>query len=194
VGWRELLRRTVAAIDEDNCLGLAAQLAFYSLLSLFPALLFVVAMIGYLPIEDVLTTTLEALGAIAPREVLLLLRMQLDEIARGDHGSLLTLGIAGAVWSSSAAMVAVIDARNRAYDFGERRPWWKRRVMAVALTLALSIFIVAALAFVMIGPDLAQLVAAWFGLADVFALLWSIVRWPRGVADGVHPLAIGNPN
>lgn len=52
------------------------------------------------------------------------------------------------------------------------------RLVAIALTLALSLFIVAALTFVMIGPDLAQRVAAWFGLADVFALLWSIVRWP----------------
>lgn len=69
LGWREVLRRTISDIDRDNCLGLAAQLAFYFLLSLFPALLFLVALIGYLPIENTLTAMLEALGAVAPREV-----------------------------------------------------------------------------------------------------------------------------
>ena len=101
--WREMLKRTIAEIGEDNCLGLAAQLAFYFVLALFPALLFLVALVGYLPIEDTLTGMLAALGTVAPGEVLTLLRTQLEELARGSHGSLLTLGIGGAIWSSSAA-------------------------------------------------------------------------------------------
>ena len=97
-------------------------LSIYFFLSLFPALLFLVALIGYLPVENVLTQLLEALGTIAPSEVLTLLRTQLDEVVRGSYGSLLTLGLVGAIWSSSAAMVAIIDALNHAYDIEERRP------------------------------------------------------------------------
>jgi len=176
--WREVLKRTIAEIGEDNCLGLAAQLAFYFFLALFPALLFLVALVGYLPIEDTLTGMLAALGTVAPGEVLTLLRTQLEELARGSHGSLLTLGIGGAIWSSSAAMVAIIDALNHAYDIDERRSWWKRRVVAIALTVALALFIVMSLAFVLAGPGVASWVAGWFGLEPAVALVWAIARWP----------------
>jgi membrane protein len=174
----EIVTRTIREIDDDNCLGLAAQLAFYFFLSLFPALLFLVALIGYLPVENVLTQLLEALGTIAPSEVLTLLRTQLDEVARGSYGSLLTLGIVGAIWSSSAAMVAIIDALNHAYDIEERRPWWKRRIVAIALTVALALFIVTSLVLVLVGPDVASLMAGWVGLGPAFSLFWAMARWP----------------
>jgi len=174
----EIVTRTIREIDDDNCLGLAAQLAFYFFLSLFPALLFLVALIGYLPVENVLTQLLEALGTIAPSEVLTLLRTQLDEVVRGSYGSLLTLGIVGAIWSSSAAMVAIIDALNHAYDIEERRPWWKRRIVAIALTVALALFIVTSLVLVLVGPDVAALMAGWVGLGPAFSLVWAIARWP----------------
>lgn len=174
----EIVTRTIREIDDDNCLGLAAQLAFYFFLSLFPALLFLVALIGYLPVENVLTQLLEALDTIAPSEVLTLLRTQLDEVARGSYGSLLTLGIVGAIWSSSAAMVAIIDALNHAYDIEERRPWWKRRIVAIALTVALALFIVTSLVLVLVGPDVASLMAGWIGLGSAFSLFWAMARWP----------------
>lgn len=173
----EIVRRTIREIADDNCLGLAAQLAFYFFLSLFPALLFLVALIGYLPVENVLTQLLEALDTIAPSEVLTLLRTQLDEVARGSYGSLLTLGIVGAIWSSSAAMVAIIDALNHAYDIEERRPWWKRRIVAIALTVALALFIVTSLVLVLVGPDVASLMAGWVGLGSAFSLVWAMARW-----------------
>ena len=178
VRWTEIVKQTVAEIGNDNVLGLSAQLAFYFFLALFPALLFFVALLGYLPIEDLLTELLAALGSVAPGDVLALLRQQLDELAQGSSGGLLTVGVAGAVWSSSAAMVAIIDALNRAYDVTDWRPWWKRRGLAVALTLALALFIIVAMALVLIGPD----VAAWFarraGLGSAFAVAWAIARWP----------------
>lgn len=176
--WTEILKRTLVEIDQDNCLGLAAQLAFYFFLALFPALLFLVAWLGYLPIENMLTEMLEALGTVAPTEVLELLRTQLAELARGSHGSLLTLGIVGAIWSSSAAMVAIINALNHAYDVGERRPWWKRRIVAIALTVTLALFIVMSLALVLAGPSAASRVAEWLGFGPAFGVFWAIARWP----------------
>lgn len=180
--WRAILGRTIADIGRDNCLGLSAQLAFYFLLSLFPALLFLVALIGYLPIENTLTAMLSALGTVAPQQVLALLRAQVEEIASGDPASLLTLGIAGAVWTSSAGMVAIIDALNHAYNVAERRPWWKRRLVAIVLTIALSLFIVLALLFVLVGPGLARQAAAWLGMGSLFGVAWAIARWPLMVA------------
>ena len=178
IPWSEVVQRTVKEIGDDNCLGLAAQLAFYFLMALFPALLFLVALLGYLPVENALSELLTALGTVAPQELVRLLRKQLAQIAEGSQASLLTLGIIGAVWSSSAAMVAIIDALNRAYDVTEWRPWWKRRLLAMLLTVALALFIIIALMLVLVGPAIAFRLANWLGLGSAVALLWSLIRWP----------------
>jgi membrane protein len=176
--WLKLVRDVVRAVRKDNCLGLAAQLAFYFLLSLFPALLFLVALMGYLPVENAIVELLSALSAVAPHEFVVLVRTQLDDLAHGGWAGFLTLGIAGAFWSSSTAMVAMIDALNRAYDVAEWRPWWKRRIVAIVLTLALASFTAISLALILVGPSVANRVARWFGVAPLMASLWSIARWP----------------
>ena len=176
--WSAVARRTLREISEDNCLGLAAQLAFYFLLALFPALLFLVALIGFVPVENALAELLSTIGTVAPRELVSLLRGQLTSVAEGRHASLLTLGLLAAIWSSSAAMVAIIDALNRAYDVAEWRPWWKRRVVAVVLTVSLALFAMIAFALVLIGPDLAARAAAWLGLGTWAGVAWALIRWP----------------
>jgi membrane protein len=176
--WREIVKHTIHEIDDDHCFGLAAQLAFYFLLALFPALLFVVALIGYLPVEDALAELLQALGAVAPQELVELLQQQLEQIARGNEASLLTLGIVGAIWSSSAAMVAMIDALNHAYDVSEWRPWWKRRLVAISLTVSLAVFTLIALGLILVGPDVASLAVGWLGLSPFVTTLWALLRWP----------------
>lgn len=179
--WRDIIKATIAEIGDDNCIGLAAQLAFYFFLALFPALLFLVALIGYLPVEDALASLLAALGTVAPNEVLRVIREQLTEISSGSHVGILTVGILGAVWSSSAAMVAIIDALNHAFDVSEWRSWWKRRLLAMALTMALSVFIIVSLVSLLVGPDAVGWIAAIFGLDSVVATIWAVMRWPVSV-------------
>lgn len=176
--WPEVVRRTVHEISEDNCLGLAAQLAFYFLLALFPALLFMVALIGYVPIDNALDELLAALHTVAPGELVGLIRVQLAEIADGRHAGLMTLGIAGALWTSSAALVAIIDALNRAYDVTEWRSWWKRRALAIVLTIALAFFILISMTLVLVGPNVLQSIASWVELAPAVTVLWAVLRWP----------------
>jgi membrane protein len=178
IPWSQVFRTTVHEIADDNCLGLAAQLSFYFLLGLFPALLFLVALVGLVPVETSLPELLAALGVVAPQELVELLRGQLAQIAEGSQASVLTLGVLGAIWSSSAAMVAIIDALNRAYDVTEWRPWWKRRLVAVGLTIALALFIVLSVVLVLVGPPIAFRVADWLRLEPAVAVLWSLLRWP----------------
>ena len=176
--WRQIAKRVFAEINDDNCMGLAAQLSFYFLLGLFPALLFFVALIAYLPIENVLDELLLSLATVAPAEMVELLRTQLDTIADGSHAGLVTLGIVGAIWSSSAAMVAIIDALNRAYDVSEWRPWWKRRLVAIGLTIALALFLLTAFVMVLLGPELMTALADRLGLGSAVQVVWRILRWP----------------
>jgi membrane protein len=177
ISLRELLARTWREFNADNCLGLAAQLAFYFALSLFPALIFVVALASYFP-RTVMNDALAALEPVAPTEVVSLIRTQLDSILAAEQGGLLTLGVLGAVWSSSGALTAIIDALNRAYDIEESRPWWKVRLVAIALTLGLALFILVAFTLVIAGPEMAGAIAGWFGLGQAFTWVWNVVQWP----------------
>lgn len=149
--WSEIFARTLRETRDDGCLGLAAQLAFYFVLGLFPALIFLIALIGFIPVEPAIDDVLGGLGRFAPPEVVAIVERQLTDIAGGQQGGLLTLGILGAIWSSSAAMTAIIGALNRAYDIEEWRSWWKMRLIAVMLTLGLAAFILLSLALIMIG-------------------------------------------
>lgn len=180
--WRELARRTIADTLEDDCSGLAAQLAFYFFLSVFPALLFVVALVGYLPIDTRITAAIDQLEALLPAEILLFLREQLAAAFAGGQGGLLTIGVIGAIWSSSSAVTAIITALNRAYDIDEWRPWWKRRLIAIVITVALAVFVVSAFAFVVGGGDLASWVADRLGFGPVLARVWGILQWMVAVA------------
>jgi membrane protein len=90
----------------------------------------------------------------------------------------LTFAIAGAIWSSSSAMTAVITTLNRAYDIEEFRPWWKTRLIAIGLSVALAIFAVVAFALVVGGSDLAAAISSWVGAGDVFRRVWSVAQWP----------------
>ena len=167
---------------EDDCAGLAAQLSFYFFLSVFPALLFLVSLLAYLPLGATLAEAVSRLEAILPAEIVALIREQVEQAAAGSHGGLLTVGVAGAIWSSSSAVTAIITALNRAYDLEEWRPWWKRRILAVLLTIAFAVFVVLAFAFVVGGADLAEWLAGRIGASDTFAVVWSIAQWPLAFA------------
>jgi membrane protein len=176
LSWGQLFKRTYRRIWDDNVLGLAAQLAFYFLLALVPALVFVVALVAYLP-ADPIQTLMDQLRTVAPPSVTDILRQQLTEIMQGRHGGLLTLSILLALWSSSAAMVAVIDTLNRAYDIEEGRPWWKARLTAILLTVSMAAFVLIAFGLVMAGPPLAEWVASRTGVPQI-EWIWKIGQWP----------------
>lgn len=76
-------------------------------------------------------------------------------LANNENGGLLTLGVAGALWSSSAALVSIVGAVNRAYDIDEGQPWWKVRLVAIGLTLGVALIVLVALSLVLVGPALA---------------------------------------
>jgi membrane protein len=178
ITWRELFKRVATEVMADNCLGLAAQLAYYFFLALFPALLFLVAVISFIPITGLLDAITAMLARVAPGEVLTIVREQLLKIANDKSTGLLTLGMLGTIWSTSSGMTAIIDTLNQAYDIQESRPFWKVRLMAVGLTVALALFIVISLALVLVGPTLAEKVAVWAHMGPVFAWTWKILQWP----------------
>ncbi len=182
LSWRELLARTYKETKEDDALGLAAQLAYYFFLALFPAILCVIALASFLPLQNFADEIVSAFGRLVPEEMLSVIRTQIVRLADGNDGGVFTLGLLGALWSSSAAMVAMVDAMNRAYDIEEARPWWKVRLTAILLTIGLSVFIVLAFGLILAGPQAADWASARFGFGPAFALAWKIVQWPIAFA------------
>jgi membrane protein len=180
LSWKEILRRTFdEAFFKDNCLGMSAQLAYYFFFALFPALLVVLVIASYFfenSTEFVSRMFMMADGLV-PAEALQIIKEQLVKIGENQAG-LLTIGMLTALWSSSAAMTAIIDTLNNAYDVEEGRPWWRVRITAILLTVSVALFIVISFALVLAGPLLADWLTYWFGLSSAFAWGWKILQWP----------------
>ena len=176
--WSELIKRTVHETMGDDAQGLASQLAYYFFLALFPALLCLLAIASFFPLQNVTGDVVRVLGPFAPSEMLNIIRQEMTKIAEGQHGGLFTVGLLGALWSSSSALVAVIGAMNRAYSVDEGRPWWKVRVTAISLTVALSLLIVVAFTLIVAGPQLADFLAAYGVFGSPIVWTWKILQWP----------------
>ena len=173
-----MLKRLARRLFTDDLLGWSAQLSYYFFLALFPALICVVALASFFPIEHLTDIMLGILMRVAPPDVLALVKRQLAVIAESRNTGLLTFGIIGTVWSASAGMNAVIRTLNFAYHVPETRPWWRVRLRAMALTLVVPAFALASLTVVLVGPIIGERLAGVVHLSAVFVWSWRIVHWP----------------
>jgi membrane protein len=188
-GWGEILRRTAVKVYNDDCLGLAAQLAYWFFLALFPTLLCLVALASFFPLEPLVPRLIEIAGPWLPEDIMQIVRDQLVKISEGQHGGLLTFGLLAALWSSSAAMTAIIDALNRAYHVQESRPWWKRRLVAIALTGGLAVFLLISVAVIATGPDLLGRLMPRLGIGVPLDWLGEGARW--AIAFAIIAIGMG---
>src|SRR6185503_4161105 len=150
--------------------------------------LFITAIISFIPVSGLLDASTAMLPRVAPGEVLSIVQDQILKIAHEKNGGLLTIGMLGTIWSTSSGVTAIIDTLNQAYDIQESRPWWKVRLLAIGLTVALAGFIVFSLALVLVGPTLAEKIAIWAHMGTVFEWTWKIAQWP--IVFGLVTLAI----
>jgi membrane protein len=176
--------RVVQRVKDHEIFGRAAQLSYYFLLALFPLLLVLINVLGYMAQEGTAfrERLLLYLAAIMPRSAITLVRTTLDEISNASGSGKLSFGLLAALWAASNGMGAISDTLNTAYNVRERRPWWRVRIISVCLTIALAILILAALAIVLYGGTIGEALAARYGFGDFFTSLWTIVQWPIALA------------
>jgi membrane protein len=174
----ELLKRTFNEAIADDIQNLAAQQAYYFFFALFPALLALISVASFFPLDTLVNDVVTMLERVAPPDVIRIVRGQLEQISNTNAGGLLTLAFLFTLWSCSAAIVSVTTTLNAAYDITEARPWWKVRLIAIALTLALAVFILLSMTLVVAGPALAERIAASMGLGPAFEWSWKILQWP----------------
>jgi membrane protein len=175
---KDLGRRVIHEIQEDDCWGRAAQLAYYFLFALFPFFLVLTTLLGYLPVPNLMDRLMEMLAEMLPGDALRLVQDNVREIVTSQRGGLLSFGILAALWTSSSAITAIVDGLNRAYDVQEGRPYWKVRLIAIVLTVGLSLFIIVSLVLLTFGPQIGGWIADQVGLGSVFQIAWNLLRWP----------------
>lgn len=177
---RDFLRRVWKRANEDDIFGHAAQLSYYFLLALFPFLLFLITLFGYFSgaSSDLRRELITYLSSVVPGSAVRLVIATVDEITQARGGGKLSFGLMAALWAASSGMSAIGETLNHAYGVRETRPWWKVRLVSMALTIALSILILSALALVLYGGQLGQVLAASVGLGNAFTATWAVLRWP----------------
>lgn len=180
------LRELVEESLKDRVLGLAAETAFFAVLSIFPSLLIATSLLSMLDVfagADVAEETEQrvtgALDQILTGRASPVIE-SVEAVFEGGYGGLLTFAALGAMVTLSGAWAVVVDALNHAYDTEERRTWVRRRLLGLAMGLATVVVVVVALSTIVVGPllgrgdDLADLV----GLGQVFATVWNLLRIP----------------
>ncbi len=184
-----VVRNAIHDIMQNHTMAMAAGLSYYFVLSLFPLLILLAAIVAYLPIPNLFETVLGAMARVVPPDSMGLVRKIVASIISPHRGSLLTLGILGTLWSASGGFNSLIEALNVAYDVPETRPIWKTRlVVSIQLMFIVGLLMVIGVGLMLVGPEFGSWLAAKVGLSDQFADMWNYLRW--GVSIGFAVLAV----
>lgn len=187
------LKRTLTEFREDNLADWAAALTYYGLLSLFPALIAMVSLIGLFGDPKSTTESLtDIITSIGPRSAAETFSGPIESITenRGAAGFAFVLGLAVALWSASGYVGAFTRASNVIYETPEGRPFWKLRPLQLAVTLATVVLLaLIAVSLVLTGP-LVEAVAEPLGIGSTAVDVWNIAKWPVLVAAFLLVLAI----
>lgn len=180
------VRTYLVEIDKDRVLGLSSEIAFFAVLSLFPALLIATSLLGVLDLivgadlarraQDSVTGALDTVLTDQASATV----TSIEQLFVDSFGGVLTFATVGALVTISGAFAVVIEALNLAYDTEERRSWWRRRLLGLGMGVSSVVVVVVALAVLVVGPFLGRGadLAALAGLGDAFAVAWDLLRLP----------------
>jgi membrane protein len=182
------LMRTYDDVARNHTLQMAAALSYYFVLSLFPSLIFLSAVVAYLPVPNLFEQGLSMMSQFLPPDSMGLVRRVLADVITPNRGTFLSFGILGTAWAASGGFAAAIEALNIAYDVKDDRPFWKTRPLAIALALITGFLLLLALSVMIVGPRFGEWLAARVHLSHLFVLLWPYIHWT--IASGFTVLAV----
>jgi len=162
-------------VIKDDVFGLAAQLAYFFLLSLFPLLIFLATLISFLPLPQ--HELLAFIKDFAPGETFTLIESNLNEVMENRNGGLLSFGIIATIWSASNGINAIVKAFNQAYEVKESRSFFVARGMSILLTVAMIFVFIIALLLPVFGKQIGMFLFSSFGLSEQFLATWNALRW-----------------
>jgi membrane protein len=177
--WGGVLKRTVKEFQDDNLTDWAAALTYYGILSIFPALLVLVSILGLVG-SGTTQTLIDNIGTAAPGSAKDIVTSAIKNLqsSKGSAGILFVAGILGALWSASGYIGAFTRASNAIYEVGEGRPFWKLRPQQVAITFVMVILLAASAIAVVVTGGLADQVGDLVGVGSTAVQVWDIAKWP----------------
>lgn len=174
----ELARRVFRRSREDEILERAAALSYYFVFALIPTLLFLTTLLGLLPAFNLMPQLLSYFDRVLPRDAASLLKRALAEVATAASGQLFSIGVLAAVLGASSGMLSIMKALNAAYGITDKRSWLRRRLVAFALTLGFSVFILTAMLMLVFGERIGETIGDSFGLDSLWTRAWHLLQWP----------------
>ncbi len=189
--WRDVVKRSAREFRDDNLTDWAAALTYYGILSIFPALLALVSILGLFG-SGAIQPLLDNLGSLAPGAVKDILTQSLQSLAssQATAGLFAVIGIGLAVWSASSYVAAFMRASNAVYDIQEGRPVWKTLPVRIAVTVVVLILLALSAVIIVFTGDLARRAGELLGIGDTGVRIWNIAKWPVLLLAVVLMLAI----
>ncbi|HEU5413607.1 MAG TPA: YihY/virulence factor BrkB family protein, partial [Candidatus Angelobacter sp.] len=176
-GVRNALWRTVEGVSRKHTFQMAAAMAYYFVLALFPALVLLSAVVSYLPIHDLLNQVVNLVGGVVPADSMKIIRYFVEHVIVPNRATLLSFGILGTLWSASGGFASAIEALDVAYEVEEGRPFWVTRPLAIGLTLLVGVLFLIAFAVMVVGPEFGRHLAEHHKLSWMFAAAWPYIHW-----------------
>ncbi|WP_349573367.1 YihY/virulence factor BrkB family protein [Azotobacter salinestris] len=180
MGLVEVLKCTVKDFMDDEMPTYASALAFQMLFSLFPFLLFLIALIGFLDLQRFFDWLQQQAALLLPAQAMDTVNTVIAQFQQQRAG-LFSVGIIVALWTASAGVRSTMQAMNKAYDVKEGRPAWKRIPLSVLYTVGIALMLLSAAALMLVGPEVMSWLAGWVGLEQLIVTLWTWLRWPMAV-------------
>jgi membrane protein len=162
---------------EHHTMQAAAALSYYFGLSIFPALIAMSTLLGFVPLPDLFGHLLVFMGRLLPREAMRVIYSVLSDVLSSHRGAWLSFGMLGTIWVVSSAFDATIEALDMAYDVKETRPFWKTRLLAILLAAFSGGLLVIAFAVMILGPRFGDWLAHRLPLSALFTLSWPVLHW-----------------
>ena len=182
LGYRpaELLKKTFSETIEDNILGIAAQVAYNFFFSLFPLALFLAPLLSLLGDKrTIVSDLLTRLAQVVPPDAFTLVSKVVNDIVFAENApGLISIGAVLAAWSGSNIFTTFMDALDTAYDVQDPRPWWKKRLLALAVMLGWAVIITVVTAILLAGDNIVEYARTQLGAGSAALTVWSIVQFP----------------
>src|SRR5260221_2728054 len=166
------LAETYEDVFRNHTLQMAAALSYYFVLSLFPCLIFLSAIVAYLPVPNLFDQALNMMTRFLPLDSMGLVQRGFSDRITPNRGTFLSFGILGTLWTASGGFSAAIEALDIAYDVEDDRPFWKTRPLAVGLAFITGALLLVALSVMMVGPRFGEWLPGRIRLSYLFVGLW----------------------
>src|SRR6476661_2966139 len=186
--WLTIKRSLITiynAVYDEHLVAFTARLSYYFVLSLFPLLVSMASLLGYVPIPHLFEGLLSLMAKLVPGDGMSLVRNIVSDVVNHKHPHFLTLGLAFTIWTASSGFAAIIDGLNVVYRVRETRPVWKTRPIALGLTLLAGSLLLLAVGLMVEGTFLGNWATSRLGLDPAVLLAWHYLRWGIAIALSV---------